>query len=303
MQKAQVAPKPRRDPLEINQEHPKYIARRAMWKQHKQDYAGSESIRSISDWCAAALLEPEPLLQITGSDSAADAFYSQFADNCDLKGTSFGEFFRKRLAQALVYGSSYIVVDFPRASTAALNRAGQDSSGRRAFLVGYGPDAVINWSYDMPGTLDWAVIRTSCRQQVDTRWERETQWVYYDREHFQIYHRTAADKPIQRIETGQHGLAALRQVPLFHLRVSERLWLMNRPALLLRAYGDAVMETMEQILGGIRVARRDPITIEVSSTGSVPPPSGGGKGADLPGGDVGPAWAFGARAIRLLRAS
>ena len=66
------------------------------------------------------------------------------------------EFFRQRLVQALVFGASYIALDFPRANGTASNRAEEDAQGRsRAYLVDYWPDEVINWNYDETGGLDW----------------------------------------------------------------------------------------------------------------------------------------------------
>lgn len=239
-----------------------------MWKQYKDLYAGGERLRenaseylvrrhkepaevygerlsrvfyenyagSIIDWYAATLLRREPVLQFAATEHAAKAFYNLFAEDCDLKGTSFSEFFRQRLVQALVCGTANIVVDFPRLGGAALTRAEEDASGRsRAYLVDYWPDEVINWNYDETGGLEWAVIRTSCLQQskvTDARWERETRWIYYDRETFQIYRKGGEGQPIELIDQGSHGLAALRRVPIFQLRVSEGLWLMNKAALL-----------------------------------------------------------------------
>src|SRR3954452_10418976 len=85
--------------LNINREHPEYIARKAMWKQYKDLYAGGERLRqnaadylvsrqkeptpvyqerlnrvfyensvvSIIDWFAATLMRREPMLQFEGS--------------------------------------------------------------------------------------------------------------------------------------------------------------------------------------------------------------------------------------------
>jgi hypothetical protein len=252
----------------INREHPEYIARRAMWKKYRDLYAGGERMRengcehlvrrhkepgevyaerlnrifyenyigSIVDWYAATLLRREPVLLFEGNDGAAKAFYNVLSEDCDLKGTSFSEFFRQRLVQALVCGSSYIVVDFPRAAGPVFTRADEDATGRsRAYLSDYWPDEVINWSYDETGGLEWAVIRTSCLQQskvTDARWEAETRWVYYDRENFQIYRSAGEQRPVELIDEGRHGLAALERVPIFRLQVSEGLWLMNKAALL-----------------------------------------------------------------------
>jgi hypothetical protein len=256
----------------INREHPEYIARKAMWKRYKDLYAGGEQLRaaaseylvrrhkepgeiyqerlsrvfyenyigSIVDWYAATLMRREPILLMEGSDTAAKSFYTALADDCDLKGTSLSEFFRQRFVETMVCGSSFVVVDFPRAgpegSPALLTRAEEDSSGRsRAYLVDYGPDEVINWNYDPSGGLEWAVIRTSCLQQsqvAEPKWERETRWVYYDRENYLMYRQAGDSSPIELMDQGRHGLASLRRVPMFQMKVSEGLWLLNKAALL-----------------------------------------------------------------------
>jgi hypothetical protein len=254
--------------LTINREHPEYIVRKAMWKQYRDLYAGGEQMRanssdylvrrhkepgpvyqerlsrmfyenyigSIVDWYAATLIRREPSLVFQGSDTAAREFYNLLSCDCDLKGTRISEYFRQRFVQMLVCGSSYIVVDFPRMNGAALNRADEDASGRsRAYLVDYSPEEVINWNYDSNGGLDWIVIRTSCLQQskvTDAKWERETRWIYYDRENFQIYRKSGDDKPVELLDEGLHGLASLRRVPVFQMKVSDGLWLMNKAALL-----------------------------------------------------------------------
>ena len=152
----------------INREHPDYIARKAMWKQYKDLYAGGEQLRlnaceylvrrqkepaqvyeerlrrvfyenyvgSIVDWYAATLMRREPMLQFEGNDAGAKSFYNLLSDDCDLKGTNLHEFFRQRFVQVMVCGSSFVVVDFPKAGGAAQTRAEEDASGRsRAYLT------------------------------------------------------------------------------------------------------------------------------------------------------------------------
>lgn len=252
----------------INREHPDYAARKAMWAQYDDLYAGGEQLRahamqylvrrhrepgdvyqerlsrvfyenylgSIIDWYAATLMRREPALLFEGRDASAKAFYTQFAEDCDLKGTSLSEFFRRRMVEALVYGSSYIAVDFPQADGGARTRAEEDASGRsRAYLVDYSPQEVINWNYSETGGLEWIVIRTSCLQQskvTDARWEKETRWIYYDRERFQVFRRAGDGQAMEEMASGRHGLAALRRVPVFEMRVSPGLWLMNKAGLL-----------------------------------------------------------------------
>jgi hypothetical protein len=170
----------------INREHPEYIARKAIWKQYKDLYAGGEQLRtnasqylvrrhkepgeiymerlgrvfyenyigSVIDWYAATLMRCAPALLFGGSDPAARDFYSILSDDCDFKGTRLSEFFRQRFVEALVCGSSYTVVDFPRANGEARSRAEEDACGRsRAYLMDYSADEVINWNHDRLGGL------------------------------------------------------------------------------------------------------------------------------------------------------
>jgi len=252
--------------LNIDREHPEYAARKPMWRQYKDLYAGGERLRSnaseylvrrhkepgevyverlnrvfyqnyigsIIDWYAATLIRREPAVLFEGNDAGAKAFFNRFSKDCDLKGTKLSEFFRQRFVQTLVCGSSYIVVDFPRMEGAALTRAEEDASGRsRGYLVDYGPDEVINWNFDPRGGFEWVVIRTSYLRQsetTDSGWARETRWIYYDRESYRVFRRVKHDSPVELVDEGQHGLACLRRVPVFQMKVTDGLWLMNKSA-------------------------------------------------------------------------
>jgi hypothetical protein len=175
-------------------------------------------------------------LLIEGRDTAAKEFYSLLSEDCDLKGTSWSEFFRQRFIQALVCGSSFMVVDFPRDGAQARTKAEEDALGRsRAYLTDYSAEEIVNWSYNPSGGMDWVVIRTSCLRQAslnDPAPRRETQWIYYDRENFQLFRRTGDGERVEPVDAGRHGLAGFRQVPVFELKISEGLWLMNKAALL-----------------------------------------------------------------------
>lgn len=252
----------------INREHPHYIARKATWKRYRDLYAGGERLRvnaadylirrhkepeevygerlsrvfyenyvgSIIDWYAATLMRREPILQFEGGDACTKRFYTQLADDCDLKGTGFHQFFRERFVETMVCGASFIAVEFPKGDGAALTRAEEDATGRsRAYLVEYSADEVINWNHDSTGALEWVVLRTSNLRQPapgESRWITETRWMYYDREDFRSFRRLGDSGPIELVDEGRHGLAKLRRTPLFELNVSEGLWLMNRAALL-----------------------------------------------------------------------
>ena len=257
--------------MEIDREHPEYKRRKAMWRVYRDLYMGGEQLKenageylvrrqkepgdvfaerlarvfyenyvgSIIDWYAATLFRREPILTFEGDNEAAKTFFCSFTEDCDLKQTNLSDFLRRQLMEALVGGSSYILVDFPRVAQPAANRAEEDQQGAsRAYLVGYQAEDLINWSQDQQGNLEWVVLRTSNLRQdtPDGGWFKETRWVYYDKEEFRIYRRVegkAGEKGMpELVDAGRHGLAGLRRVPLFKLQVSEGLWLMNKAALL-----------------------------------------------------------------------
>ena len=78
----------------------------------------------------------------------------------------------------------------------ALTRADEDASGRsRAYLVAYNADEVINWSYDAAGRTGVGGDPDVLLKQDSVKsfgWKRETRWIYYDREKFEIYERRGA---------------------------------------------------------------------------------------------------------------
>lgn len=240
-----------------------------MWQRYRDLYAGGEQFRlnaseyllrrqkegmevyqerlarvfyenylgSIVDWYAATLVRREPILEFTGRNERAKEFFARFVQNCDLRGTTLTQFFKQQMTEALVCGKSYVVVDFPRTEGPVMSRADEDAQGRsRAYLVGYSADEVINWSYDRHGELEWVVIRTSFLKQDGVKafgWKRETRWVYYDRERFEVYERSGGERQtIELTDQGSHGFAGIRRVPVFELRISEGLWLTNKIALL-----------------------------------------------------------------------
>jgi hypothetical protein len=258
----------------IEQEHPDYTAKSRMWRRYRDLYAGGEQFRanaseyllrrqkepaevyqerlarvfyenylgSIVDWYTATLVRREPVLEFAGTNEPGKDFFARFAQNCDLRGTTLTQFFKQQITEALVCGKSYVVVDFPRTDSPALTRADEDASGRsRAYLVAYNADEVINWSCDQQGELEWVVIRTSWLKQDSVKtfgWKRETKWIYYDREKFEIYERRGSDQngaekeTIVMVDQGSHGFAGIGRVPVFELKVSEGLWLTNKIALL-----------------------------------------------------------------------
>jgi hypothetical protein len=257
----------------INMEHPEYIAKTAMWRKYRDLYAGGEQLKanamayleqrqkeppdvyaerlgrvfyenyigSIIDWYAATLFRREPELLLDGVNTAGRKFFSEFAEDCDLKGTGLSDFFRARLIDTLVCGASYTLVDFPVSKARPGSRAEEDAAGlSRAYLVQFPADSLINWSVDTRGNFDWVVLRSTYLRKPDAAAEQfrhETVWRYYDRERYQIWRQSSAVKDdkeaeVELVAEGFHGLAGQKRVPLFELKVSDGLWLMNKAGLL-----------------------------------------------------------------------
>jgi len=255
--------------FDINQEHPDFTIRRAMWTQYRDLYAGGEQfmahadrylvrrqkepldvyaerlsrsfyenyVGSIVDWYTATLFRREPVLTFEGTAERAKKFFGVFIDDCDLKGSSLAEFFRRQFVEALVCGRSYVLVDFPRIDGSAGNRAEEDDRGvSRAYLVGYTADELINWSHDDHGHYQWVVLRTEAIKKEhieDSVWIKQTRWVYYDKERFKVYERAddgTGRARIDLVSEGRHGLARQQRVPLVEVKISEGLWLLNKAA-------------------------------------------------------------------------
>jgi hypothetical protein len=253
--------------LDIDREHPQYRARKEVWRCYRDLYVGGEQFKlnaqrhliprqkepgdvyrerltrvfyenyvgSIVDWYAATLFRREPVLTFEGTNERGQAFFGDFVEDVDRKGTALADFLRKQLVEAMVAGASYVLVDFPRVGEAPGNRAEEDASGAsRAYLVDYRVEDLINWSLDDCGNYEWVVLRTEVTRQdrvEDVEWLTEKRWAYYDKQNFRLYRQISTGVgtgSVELIDEGVHGLAKLGRVPLFALRIPEGLWMVNR---------------------------------------------------------------------------
>jgi hypothetical protein len=257
--------------FDIDREHPEYTARKAVWRQYRDLYAGGEQLKrnaqnylirrqrepgdvyterlsrvyyenyigSIVDWYAATLFRREPVMTFEGNNEPGKSFYSALVEDADRKGTALNDLLRRQFIESLVAGASYMLVDFPRAPRKAGSRGEEDALGAsRAYLVDYAAEDVINWGLDEQGNYEWVVIRTQLLNKnrvEDPEWQVETRWAYYDKKTFRIYRQVKdGNEPgaVTLADEGTHGLAKLEKVPLFALRIPEGLWMLNRAGLL-----------------------------------------------------------------------
>ena len=143
------------------QEHPEYVELKPVLEKYRDLYLGGEEFKknaplylmrrqkepgevygerldrvfyenyigSIIDWYAATLFRREPQIAIDGTGWRGRDFFNELLDDCDLRGTNLTEFFREQMTNALVYGRSYTLVDFPRLGMTPTTRAEEDASG------------------------------------------------------------------------------------------------------------------------------------------------------------------------------
>lgn len=194
-------------------------------------------IGSIIDWYGSTLFRREASLHFEGGLETGRQFLAQFADDCDRRGTNLSDFFRSAFTDALVAGRSHILIDFPRLSKPAMNRAEEDAAGiSRAYLIRFSAEDLINWCTDERGDYEWVVFRQRCKQQITLDSDslvEETWWHYYDKTNYQVYKRVEGKKEpgaIELVAHGPHALTLQRRVPVVTLELTEGLRLMCKAA-------------------------------------------------------------------------
>ncbi len=259
----------------LDTEHPRYRDRKEMWEQYWDLYVGGEQLRrnatrhlvkrqkepadvygerlarvfyenylgSCIDWYAATLFRTRPTLECRTNTRSAAAFYDEFVANCDCRNTSIFELLRHTFVETLVFGESYVRIDFPGINGDAASRAEEDATGAsRAYLAPCSPLELVNWSRDDSGEFEWAVVRSTREFQPrpeSTQSVRETRWTHFDRNSYRVYVRREeggeADDA-RLVSEGRHGLARLGRVPLMRMSVSDGLWLANKAGLLAKEH-------------------------------------------------------------------
>ncbi len=249
---------------EINREHPEYVAWKAIWPRYRDLYTGGEQftsnadryliprqkepadvyhervsrafyenyIGSIIDWYAATLFRREPILTFEGRDAGARRYFNELSEDCDRRGSTLSDFFRRQVIEALVAGRSYVAIDFPRVNRRAGSKAEEEALGiARGYLCEYPAESVINWQRDERGEFEWVVLRGERLVSDEGALKIVRQWVRYDRERYAMYRqvdRGGKATALELVDEGLHGLAGIGRVPVFEFSMGEGMWLMNK---------------------------------------------------------------------------
>ncbi len=252
--------------MDINREHPEYTAWKTVWPRYRDLYVGGEQftanaeryliprqkepadvyrervsrafyenyIGSIIDWYAATLFRREPILTFEGKDAIARKYFNELSEDCDRRGSTLSDFFRRLVVETLVAGRSYVAIDFPRSEKTPGSRAEEEALGiSRGYLCEYPAESVINWQRDEKGQFEWVVLRGERLVEDESRGGLKVvrQWIRYDRQGFQLWRqegRQDSGAAPELVGEGLHGLSKIGKVPVFEFSMGEGMWLMNK---------------------------------------------------------------------------
>jgi hypothetical protein len=200
------------------------------------------------DYFVNQLFARDPMIEIQGANgkpSQSQEVYERFKEDVDTRGTDLTSLIKQIVVDALIYQTSWILLQLPRverSSLGALNRAASESL-RASRLE---PCDVYDWEVDQDGQLLW-VSTHSClqsRQSIEQdRGKIVDEWRVYDQKQVRVFQHTRdcnADQiqlsvqlsmPEQSeaimVDAYDHGFAS---VPLLCFKVPDGMWLMNRAA-------------------------------------------------------------------------
>lgn len=202
--------------------------------QERSDRAFYENyIGSIIDWYASTLFRREAIITISEASDQEAKFYFSFLQNCDKNGSNISDFFRKRFNEALVYGKSYICLEFPFRSEVYSNRYEESLFGAdRPYLVGHSPLNTVNKMYGESGQLTQITFVLEEEISKSHDGTSRTRYITYDRDSFYIVDKLTHNSIIdyKLIAQGPHSCTNKRCVPVVELEVTDGMWLMNKAA-------------------------------------------------------------------------
>lgn len=155
-------------------------------------YEGGEDWRKLLDfWLPTTVLEPvavkderhkwatyDPHLPVIVNltlgnlfaddptmDGLPDDVWGRLSANCDRQDTSWAEFFRSRMCDAILYRRAWVWVETPRSEQAPATLADENAVVANVYLRAIDARSVQTWSRDATGKLD-AVLFHDCVDEV-----------------------------------------------------------------------------------------------------------------------------------------
>ncbi|MBM3761213.1 MAG: hypothetical protein FJW36_13310 [Acidobacteria bacterium] len=210
-----------REPAEVYQER----VARAFYENY---------IGSIIDWYASTLFRREPILTVEDTTRRSSKFYFEFFEDCDRNGTSITDFLRKRFIDALIFGKSFIALEFPKREKSLSSRLEEEELGfDRGYLTSIHPTDVVNWEHNSDGKLILMTIQLEGKKStsfLDFEKTPSRYLVYTETEFFIVDEDPVDNGKIHIVESGFHSCASENRLPVFEIAMSDGLWLMNKAA-------------------------------------------------------------------------
>jgi hypothetical protein len=210
-----------REPAEVYQER----VTRAFYENY---------IGSIIDWYASTLFRREPILTVEDTNRRSSKFYFEFFNDCDRNGSTITDFLRKRFIDALIYGKSFIALEFPKRETSFSSRLEEEEFGAdRGYVTSIHPTDVVNWQYSADGKMTLMTIRLQGAKKVgafDYEQQASRYLIYTESEYFIVDQDASKEQALRIEEQGFHSCAEDHRLPIFDITLSDGLWLMNKAA-------------------------------------------------------------------------
>ncbi len=210
-----------REPAEVYQER----VTRAFY----ENYMGS-----IIDWYASTLFRREPILTVDDTNRRSSKYYFEFFEDCDRNGSTITDFLRKRFIDALIFGKSFIALEFPKREASFSSRLEEETLGvDKGYLTAIHPTDVVNWEYTPEGKLTMLVVRLQGPKSAspfDFNKQPSRYLIYTETEYFIVEEEPVEDQKVRLIEHGPHSCSSESRVPVFDITISDGLWLMNKAA-------------------------------------------------------------------------
>lgn len=210
-----------REPAEVYQER----VTRAFY----ENYMGS-----IIDWYASTLFRREPILTVDDTNRRSSKYYFEFFEDCDRNGSTITDFLRKRFIDALIFGKSFIALEFPKREASFSSRLEEEALGvDKGYVTAIHPTDVVNWEYTPEGKMTMLVVRLQGPKNAspfDFNKQPSRYLIYTETEYFIVEEEPAEDQKVRLTEQGLHACASESRVPVFDITISDGLWLMNKAA-------------------------------------------------------------------------
>lgn len=172
-------------------------------------------------------------VRITGFDGD---YYTALFENCDRTGTDWSAWWAQRFHDAIIGRRAYAWVNLPsRDGVSVDNRASEEKAGLLdAYLVGIGPEEVLDWGEDSTGALSWIHFRQIVESREDIEQPRKTvwRWVRIDATTIRRWEWTATEaKPAPTDEDQANESPAvlhnIGKLPVVRIELTKELWAME----------------------------------------------------------------------------